>query len=68
MQRPQAESPLPRSFDFFIRRAVNAKHPKAKYGAGHDWTFIITSEAADDDAALVLFYELWDAYKQEPKS
>ena len=68
LQGPQTESPLPRSFDLFIRRAVNAKHPKTQYGAGRHWTAIITSEAADDDAALALFYELWDAYQRESKS
>jgi hypothetical protein len=65
---PKADSPLPRSFDRFIRRAASARHPKTRHGAGQDWTAIITSGAADDDAALALFYELWDAYKQEPKS
>jgi hypothetical protein len=68
LRGPQAESPLPRSLDLFIRRAINAKHPETKYGAGQSWISIITSEAADDGAALALFYELWDAYKHEPKS
>jgi len=68
LQGPQAESPLPRNFDRFVRRAVNAKYAQSKYGAGQHWTSIISSEAADDGAALEFFYELWDAYGQEPKS